>query len=183
MVGLRRILWQKRRGFTFVEVLVAVSIVTLIFTGIVQLFQFLGNYQNSKPAADIMMLKNTRRLFLQVFTELQEGMEVIHPIPGVTLPYLVFVDKNSDISVYYLRRSEKAEEETGEYTLCVKTRELNSHGYSTKFEERQLIRNIDRVTFTAHGGGAVLINARLKEKKSELNLLTLINLKNFRGSL
>jgi prepilin-type N-terminal cleavage/methylation domain-containing protein len=174
---------NRKRGFTFVESMVVVGIMGLVFAGMVQIFQYMNSYQNSKPATDIMMLKNTRRLFLKVFTELQEGIEVIHPIPGVTLPYLVFVDKNNDISVYYLRKSDKTDEGAGEFTLCMKTRELASEGYSTKNVEQQLIDKIERMTFTAHGGGAVLVNARLKEQKSELNLLTLVNLKNFQSSL
>ena len=176
-------IFKKRTGFTLVETIVVVGIMSLVFTGIVQIFQYIGSSQSSKSSKDIIMIKNSRRLFLKVFTELQEGMEIIHPVPGVTLPYLVFVDRNNDITVYYLKKNLKAEKDCGEFMLCTKTREIGMAGYGTKCEERILMKNVDRMTFTAHGGGVVLVNARLKINKNEFNLLTMVNLKNFRSSI
>lgn len=163
------------------EILIVCAILGLVFYTIVHIFQFLGRYNASNPTGDIGMLKETRKMYLRVLVDLQEGVELLHPMPGVTLPYLVFVDKSNDITVYYLREIEKVEKDSGRYALCAKTREVGAAGYSEAFEERVLVENVDRMTFTGHGGGAVLVNARLRERGKENNLLTLINLKNYRS--
>lgn len=163
------------------EILIVCAIVGLVFYTIVNIFQFLNRYNASNPTGDIGMLKETRKMYLKVLVDLQEGVELLHPMPGVTLPYLVFVDKNNDISVYYLKEQPNAEKDSGRYVLCAKTREVGNAGYSTAFEERTLVENVERMTFTGHGGGAVLVNARLRERGKENNLLTLINLKNYRS--
>ena len=163
------------------EILVVCAIVGLVFYTIVNIFSFLNRYNASNPTGDIGMLKETRKMYLKVLVDLQEGVEVLHPMPGVTLPYLVFVDKNNDISVYYLKNAENPEKDSGPFILCAKTREVGNAGYSTAFEERVLVENVDRMTFTGHGGGAVLVNARLKERGKENSLFTLINMKNYRS--
>lgn len=183
---IRNVTFSTRRlrrpaGFTMAEILVVCAIVGLVFYVVVNIFQFLGRYNQSNPTGDIGMLKETRKMYLKVLVDLQEGMEVLHPLPGVTLPYVVYVDKNNDISVYYLKNNPTPEPDSGPFILCAKTREIGNAGYSTAFDERPLVENVDRMTFTGHGGGAVLINVRLKEKGKENNLITIINMKNYRS--
>jgi len=54
----------------------------------------------------LILQLEAKRALVSLFRELEEGGEVVSPVPGTTLPYLVFKDGLNNLEMVYLQKDE-----------------------------------------------------------------------------
>ena len=150
---------MNRRGWTFVEVLVALGLFLLLLVLVVWLFSF-GSRTLARLMPGLDLQKTNRRAVVRLIGEMQEGMELIAPVPGATLSYAVIADRTGQIKFFNQRGN----------VLWVDAPDSKRH--------EKLFDGIQRLTFTSLGEGAVLVNLLLTQDGAESPVLTTIRLRN-----
>ena len=164
-------------GLTIVELLICFVLLSVV---VVLSFRVFGSFASGRSEGLSRRLRlqiEARRALVSVHSILQDGIELIKPDPGTTLPFLVFRDYVNNIHFLYLTKDEQASQDTGQdiFRLLASVYEIETEQFHGP---REVLSQIDRLSFTAHGYSSVLVSCTLRERNSSFSLVNLIRLKN-----
>ena len=160
-----------RRGFSLVEVGIAAGLFAVL-AGVLTMLLIHGGRSSARTGTQYALQQTSRVGMAHFLQELQEGMEVVQPAPGCTLPHAVIRDQVSCARWYYLVPQP---DERGSYELW---RYADDPDMAPADRKQRVLRGIRRLTFTAHGESAVQVNMVVKEGAEELPLLTTVRMRN-----
>lgn len=163
-----------RRAFTLVEVMIGIAVFLILLNVLSAIFSF-GDRSSRRITAQLSLQQESRKALVRLMREVQEGMEVLRPAPGTTLPYALFTDKLGRVRWLYLKPSTVRGAKT--FELWMYTRTLDQ-----PIPPEQVLGNIRSAAFTAVSEGALQVNVTLAEDDQSLPLLTTIRLRNFAAS-
>lgn len=173
-----RMPFMKRKALTFAELTVAVLIFAIVSIGIYQMMQsFLGRHA-AKISKRLNLQIEARRALVNLYQDIQEGIEILKPNPGFTLPYLILRDNVNDLHFIFQKK------DIGQSELLKKDIfRLYSVKYDMQEERiatgpRELLKNIERLNFTAHGYAEVVIASTLQDGEALFSFVNMIGLKN-----
>ncbi len=166
-----------RPGLTLTEVMVVVVIMGFVVAGVHHLMRgFLGHgAKNLSQKLHLQM--EARRALLNLYREIQEGIEILLPQPGFTRPFLALRDNVNNIHFIYLKKDQAASEQQ-------KTPMFRLYGvqYDTAAgqasEPREILANVEAMNFTAHSYSDVVITSTLREGKSSFSFVNQVGLQN-----
>ena len=165
-------------GFTLVELMVVVGLITIVSA---MVFQLLSNLRKSAEpdVSNRLLLQMEARKGADVLTaHLRECSEVVRPLIGETIPYLVVKDLVNNICVMYLDNDEKNSKvlKKNVYKLVLYTND-HTGGYK-KNNEKVLVEAVKQLTFTCVSPFSVMINLTLASEKGEFQFLSHLGLMN-----
>lgn len=164
--------YQSGVAFTIVEAIVALAIFGLLLGMAAYLFGFAGRaVQRLTPKMSLQQAG--RKAIARMLIEIQEGIEVLSPRPGLTLSYAILRDKRSTLCWFF--QCPQPQAPAGTYTLWVYT---DDQSLPPEQRQRILLTNIRRLTFTSRSEGALQINLALTEEGHEYSILTTVRLRN-----
>lgn len=168
---------NRLRCATLVEVLMCFMLLSLVIFGVIQAFRYVGGEHFDAMGKRLALQMEARRALLNVYSTVQDGIELMKPDPGSTLPFLVFRDYINNIHFMYLKKDLPVSEKTG----CDIFR-LYSSVYNITTGDiglpREILAQVERLNFTAHGYSSVLVTCTLREGKTKFSLINMIRLKN-----
>ena len=162
---------MKRRAFSIVEISIGAGLLAVLM-GVLVMMLIHGGRSSARTGVQYALQQQSRTAMAHFLQELQEGMEVVQPTPGCTLPQAVIRDAVSCARWYYLV---KQPDEPGSFELW---RYADDPDMDPARRKERLLRGVKRLTFTAHGESAVQINLVVREGTEELPLLTTVRMRN-----
>jgi len=103
------------KGVTMVEIMIATTIFTVIMSVALVGFRTFTGKASESLSKRLVLQMEARKGIVNLYRYLQEGIEVVSPPPGTTMPYLVFKDCVNNIRMVYLEEDpvkSKEEERT-----------------------------------------------------------------------
>ncbi len=168
---------KPRSGVTIVELLIASVIFSFVIAISYRALVLFTGRASETLSKRLILQMEARRAFLTLYREVQEGIEVILPQPGATLPYFVYRDFVNSIHVIYLEKDLELSKTEGE-DLFKLMEGLKDPGGEKSKEPRILARYVTSLNFTTHHFGGVLISCSLKGGKGRFSLVNFVRLKN-----
>jgi hypothetical protein len=168
---------RPERGTTLVEALLATTLIGLVIGGAFLMTRSVGGESTAKLAGRLHLQMEARRALVSLYGQIQEGIELIKPDPGATLPFLVLRDHVNRLHMLYLKRDPPASERMKEpmfrlfSTVYDPSRDRSSPA-------REVLANIRQLNFTAHGFGGVVVSGTLVEGPAVFSFLNMIRIKN-----
>lgn len=156
-----------RRGISFIEVLMAAAIGLVILGAAHGLFR-LGQRFSAQEMEMLGLQLDAQRSLAQFLRDLQEGMCVVLPQPGGTLPYAVVRDKENQLLYYTLVT------DPPRTTLRLRRVVATPAGPSTSYA----MSGLKRLTFTAQSDGALRLHAILEEGTRTFAFHTQVRMRN-----
>jgi type II secretory pathway component PulJ len=170
----------RKYGFSTIELILSMMIFSLVVTGFYGVMQLSTAAGKSSLKDKVELQKNTRRAQMKLIDEVSCAGEVVKPEIGSSAPFLVLVDKEGKISVYYQKehtyKLEDNKTEVKGYKLFSVTKNPTTGAVS---QEKEVVGNIKRLIFTTVSEGSVSVNLRLFSNKEETDLITQVTLKNY----
>ncbi len=165
------------RGFTITEIVISVGILLFLISLGLRSWQLFRGKTSENLSKRLLLQMEARRALLQLYRLVQEGVEVVSPLPGATLPYLVFKDGLNDIRMLFLEQDDQGSKEEGTqvFRLMVIRRDI---GKNLTEPPKCLMEHVVRLTFTTYHPGGVLISAVLRGGKGEFAFVNFVRLQN-----
>ncbi len=167
-----------RPGFTFVEVMIALGLFLFLLALGLRAWQTFRGRTAENLSKHLLLQMEARRALLQLYKEVQEGVEVVSPLPGSTLPYMAYKDGLNNLRMIYLDKDPDKTRDEGKpiYRLMSVRREIST---SAAEPPRCMMEHVSRLTFTTYHPGGVVISATLRGGKGEFSFVNFIRLQNF----
>lgn len=143
------------------EMIVAFALFsTLMAIGLRAWSQF-GGRAAENLAQRLLLQIEARKALVSLYRELQEGVEVVSPVPGSSLPYLVFKDSVNDLRMVYLADDPMETKKEGEpiFRMMIIRREV---GKPSCDDPKTLMEHVKKIEFTTFHPGAVLVSGNLR---------------------
>jgi hypothetical protein len=165
---------RRRLAVTVVE-LVVVAVLFTLLTGTAIWLLTNSRRATQRLSTRTYAQQTTCRAIMRLLTELQEGMEVLSPAPGATLPYALVRDKLSLVRWYVLQAP-------GSPGTTALWRYTHDPACAPARRAERLVPNIRRLTFTSTSEGALQVNLVVQEEGQEFPLLTTVRMRNLASS-
>jgi hypothetical protein len=156
-----------RSAFSVLELVVMIVVMALALNALT-LIMSAGRKQEEVVSSHLGLQLESQKALMQLIRELQEGIAVVLPLPGNTLPMAVVRDKLDRLAVYTVVPGAKA----GEYRLRADL--ASPRGVERAF----LFGGIKRLTFSALSDSALMLHAVLLSGGHETAFTTEIRLRN-----
>lgn len=168
---------MRNKGFSFVEMIVAMLLMAAFFGTGYKAWQTFTHKKAENLSKRLVLQMEARKAFLNLTRELQQGIEVVVPKPGTTLPYLVYKDYVNNLRVVFLEEDQvrSREEQRKIYRAISAFRDPSS---PTAGPPVTLMEHVVRLNFTTHSVGGVLVSARLHGGSGDYSLVNFIRLQN-----
>ena len=165
------------KGFSLVEVMIALTVFSLMMGACLKAWQVYQGKNSENLSKRLVLQMEARKALLTLYRELQEGIEVITPLPGTTLPYLAFKDYVNNIRIVYLEEDPELSktEECKLYRAMLMTRDPSG---ATLEPAKVLMRNVLKLQFTAYSPGSVFLSTTLRGGRGEFSLVNFVRLQN-----
>lgn len=160
------------RAITLLEALIVLGVLGLVL-GIVVWVLWFGTASSLRLAPQMALQQASRKAVVRFLRDLQQGMEVLLPLPGATLPYAVARDDVSAICFYHL--VSRTDRPDGTMELW---RYRMDPGQAPRGERELILSNVRRLSFTARSEGALQLNLLLAEGAEEYAIITTVRLRN-----
>lgn len=160
-----------RHAVTLVEVLLALALLGVVLGIIAQASGF-ATRSTGILAPKLALQQASRKAVVRLLTELREGMLVVKPAPGSTLPYAVVKDKVGQLRWYHLVGQPGAP--AGQELWC----HVDDPNVPRAQRRHKLLGGIRRLAFTSRSEGALEVNLVLGEGTQEHALMTTVRLQN-----
>lgn len=165
-------------GFTLVELLIVIVIASFITAIMYNLLKGLLSRGAKKLTQHLYLQLEARRALTNIYNELQTGIEVLLPPPGSTLPFLIVRDNSNTIKMMYLKKISDTSNSINKDVFSLYT--INYDPLSCKATiPKEILRNVVKLNFTAHGYNNIVITGIIKEDKAKFAFINQINFKNF----
>jgi len=159
--------YAHRAAITLLETILGAAIFAMLLGALLGLLSR-GSSLGSREMEIFGLQADAQRALIRFINELQEGMELVAPQPGNTLPYAVIRDKLNRLAVYSLCRTEVP----GEYALKVDV------GSPQGLRSETLFRGVSRLTFSSLSDGAVRLHLILGAGDRQHAFYTQIRMRN-----
>jgi hypothetical protein len=156
------------------EMLIGAGLAVVLLGLVVELLRH-GSRSTHGLTARMSLQQESRKAIVRFLKEVQQGMEVIRPVPGSTLSYALVRDKMSLVRWYYLVGKPASDPAAGPYELW---RHLDDPAMAAGERAERLLDNVQRVTFTSTSEGALQLHVTLRESGTESAVLTTVRLRN-----
>lgn len=169
-----------RAGYTLLEVIVVILVFIILGEVVFRFFISIGRTQKGL-SQQIILQMDSRKALDQVVGRIQEASEVVRPLTGETKPFLVLKDIINQMTLLYLEPNNKVSEDFKKpiYRLMAYTDDYS--GSFKKENQRILIEQVKRLTFTSLSPTSVQINATVINEKNEYQFITRVGLMNLGG--
>jgi len=166
-----------RWAFTLPEILLGAILLALLLGGMFSIFRGLTGKRASSISQKLALQMEARRALINIYSVIQEGIEVLKPDGGSTLPYLVFRDRLNNVHLLFLKKDQTTSErlKTDIYRLHTVVYDI-AKGVCSPIHE--ILGNIVRMNFTAHGFSSVVITSTLQDGDTTFSFVNLVRLKN-----
>lgn len=162
---------------SLIETLISLTLLGLILAGSFQLFRNSTGRNASRLTARLELQLEVRRALVNVFGEIQEGIEIFKPDPGSTLPFLVLRDYLNNLHFLYLEKDQVASKREGCDIFRLYS-VIHDVERKTMSKPREILANLTRMSFTAHGFGGVVVTGQLRKDSALFSFINMIRLKN-----
>lgn len=156
-----------RAGVTLIEALLAAVIGLALLGAALELLRA-GQRLTVQEVEMLGLQLDAQRALAQLLRDLQEGMCVVLPQPGHTLPYAVVRDKENQLVHYALV------DDPPRATLRLRRALCTPAGATTSY----MLAGLRRMTFTAQSDGALRLHATLEEGKRAFAFHTQVRMRN-----
>lgn len=164
-------------AYTLVEVVIVSAIMSFLMAGVYNIFRHMSKKGAVKLTQKLTLQIEARRALLNLYAEVQEGIELLKPDPGATLPFAVLRDGVNNVHFLFLKKDEPASERHK-----VRLFRLYSVVYDIEQAKsgpaRELLKGIEQLSFTSHGYGTLFVTCQLREGRETFSFMNLIRLKN-----
>jgi hypothetical protein len=167
-----------RRGFGTLEMLVGICLGVIVLTMGYLLLRFSRVSTEASLGPNMGLQTASRKAMVELIRELQESIEVVRPVQGSSLTYVLARDKLNRILTVYLVRNEELTTRAGRplYDLYL---HRNDHGASAPgVNQRYLIGSIERAAFTSLSSGLLQIHLDFHEQGRTYPFLTAVRSRN-----
>ncbi|MBF0410150.1 MAG: hypothetical protein HQM10_22590 [Candidatus Riflebacteria bacterium] len=171
---------RSHTGFTTVEMLVGVAILSILVMLIFQFTRFVGDSQK-KYSLQAELQMDSRRAFDETVTRIREGTEVVRPFVGETLPYMIMKDCVNRLTVFYLEPNNSISEKLQKAVYRLVSYSTDYVGSYQKENHRIMVPNIKAMTFTSLGPNSIQINVSVTNERGEFQFIAHIGLMNVGG--
>ncbi|MBF0543646.1 MAG: hypothetical protein HQM08_04395 [Candidatus Riflebacteria bacterium] len=167
----------KIAGITLIEIAMAMALLAFIIAGSFRAFQVFTGKASRTLSQKLILQMEARKALLSLFHEVQEGIEVVYPQPGSTLPYMLYRDFVNNLRVIYLELDpELSKIENENIYRAMEGKKDLSTGKIT--DQKLIMRYVKSLNFTAHHNGGVLFTTTLKSANGIFSLVNYVRLKN-----
>ncbi|MBF0544382.1 MAG: hypothetical protein HQM08_08110 [Candidatus Riflebacteria bacterium] len=166
-----------KKAVTLVEILVVALILGVLLAMMTNFFRFFFGRSVTQVSQKLALQMEARRGLVNIFSEIQEGIELMQPSPGQTLPYLVLRDYVNNLHFIFQKKCPSVSDrsKTDIYNLYSSIHDIEKSATS---QPKEILRNVERLTFTAHGYNGVVVTATLRDGTSTFSFVNLVRLKN-----
>jgi prepilin-type N-terminal cleavage/methylation domain-containing protein len=165
------------RGITLLEVIIAMMIFSFFLAAFYRVMERVVGRTSQRLSERLVLQMEARRALLNVYRHLQEGIEIVTPPPGSTLPYLVYRDLKHNFGCMYLEPDQAKTQEEGKPIYRVMHLKRDPSG-ATAGTPTLIMDRVSRLNFTTHSPSGLLLNLTLAGGKGEYSLINFVRLKN-----
>jgi len=166
------------RGVTLPEMVIAVGIFAMFMAIGSRVFTlFIGGKHSENLSKRLVLQMEARKAIINLYRELQQGIEIVAPPPGMTLSHLVFKDSVNNVRMVYLVEDTVKSKEEGVSIYRAMTI-LRDPGGATIEEPRCLMEHVLKLNFTTYNYGGVLVTTQLRGGKGDYSLVSYVRLQN-----
>ncbi len=172
-----------RRGFTLVEVVVVIGIMTLFAAMVFRIFSASGAGQQ-RAAADLQMQSKVLNSQNRIVRIVREGTDFIIPALGEKTPALFFTDNESNIQILYQLKDADLSKRTGKelyklmhYQVNVKDFNLGSPVFDPKMSSL-IAEYLKQISFQVSSANTVNVTACYATGQSEFQTMFEVGLQN-----
>ncbi len=171
---------QPQTGTTLVELLVVIGLVGLIGAAGMHFFTSVNTSQKAFSQQAILQMES-RKAFDQIIDQIREGTDVIRPVTGETMHYMVFRDLLNQVNMLYLEpnNDESVRLKQRVYRLVSYCNDFS--GAYNKANEKILHNSIKQLRFSSLSPSSVQVNATVVSDKGEYQFLAHVGLLNVGG--
>lgn len=172
--------FRRRNAFTMVELVFVAGLVALIAVVSARVFTAFGVTQQTLSNQAILQM-DARKAFDTISEKIRSGTDVIKPVAGETLPYLIFKDATNYVNTLYLEADNQMSKKLQQklYKLIL-YRDDYSGGYRHE-NEKVMFRSIKKLSFTSPSPTCVQLNVTIVGETGEYQFLSLVGLMNLGG--
>lgn len=160
-----------------VELMIAMVIFTVIMAFTLMGLQTFSGKASENLSKRLFLQTEARKGIINLYRFLQEGIEVVSPPPGTTMPYLVFKDSVNNIRMVYLEDDPVKSKEEGRKLFRAMT-VMKDPLMTTSEDTRTLMTNVVKLNFTTYSRGSVLVSAQLRGGKGDFSMVNFVRLQN-----
>ncbi len=164
-------------GVTMIELIIALMILSFAVAGGFRAFQVFAGKTSQNLSQRLILQMEARRAIVGLYKVIQDGIEVVVPFPGQTLPYLVFRDFLNNVQIVYLEKDPDLSREEGEdlYKVMMGLRDPSGQ---KAVKPKVLMRYVAGLNFTTHHVGGVFISCSMRGGKGKFSMVNYVRLKN-----
>ena len=155
------------RGFSLLELLIGLAVMAVLLYALYALLSS-GRRMEDDFGSHLGLQIDAQKSLMQLVRDLQEGITVVQPAPGNTLPHAVIRDKVNRLVFYSLAPSSVPGE------LRLRRDIASEHGTQKDY----LLGGIRRFTFTTLSDSAVMLNVVLGAGEKRYAFHTEVRLRN-----
>lgn len=165
------------RGFTLLEMVISMGILLMLFAIGMRAWQHYQGRAGETLGKRLLLQLEARRALVSLFRELEEGGEVVSPVPGTTLPYLVFKDGLNNLRMVYLEKDEAKsfEEKRDIWKAMMVKRDMKK---AAPDDPKILMEHVLKLSFTSYHYGGVFLSVTLRGGKGDFSLVNFVRLQN-----
>jgi prepilin-type N-terminal cleavage/methylation domain-containing protein len=169
-----------RRAFTIVELLVGTAVMLILSAVAFRLLQHINASQRTFTRKANLQVE-ARRAFDKTIEQIREGSDIVRPVLGETLPYLVFKGITNDTIMLYLEANNAGAERFNRQVFRLVSYRSDYAGAYNPANEKILLDSVRRMSFTSLSPSSVQVNVTLIHEQEEFQFLAHIGLMNLGG--
>lgn len=167
-------------GTTLVEILVVTGLIALIGAAGMKFFTSVNTSQKAFSQQAILQMES-RRAFDQIIDQIREGTDVIRPVTGETLNFMVFRDLINQVNMLYLEANNEESQRLKQRVYRLISYHNDFSGLYNSKNEKVLHNSIKQLRFSSLSPSSVQVNATVVSDKGEYQFLAHVGLLNVGG--
>ena len=168
---------EKRKAVTLIEVIIASAIFAVVIGLSVGAFRAFQGRTSENLSKRLVLQMEARKALVHLYRKLQDGIEIVSPPPGTTLPYVVYKDLLNNIRMVYLEKDDYLSKK--EKRDIFRAMSILRDPTGKIVEKPQcLMKHVTQMNFTTYHEGAVLLSTRLQGGTGDFSLINFVRLQN-----
>ncbi|RCK79418.1 MAG: hypothetical protein OZSIB_0058 [Candidatus Ozemobacter sibiricus] len=146
----------------------------------VRLIQHLSLSQRTF-SQQVQLQLEARRAFDQTMALIREGTDLVRPVLGETLPYLIFKDITNRVTILYLEPNDPLAQRLKVPVYRLLAYRTDYSGAYNASNEKVLLESVRSLSFTSLSPNSVQVNVTVVQDRNEFQFLGHIGLMNLGG--